>query len=178
MPSVCTNPSAPISSAHETVSLLKVSSFQKRRPFGSPTRLPMASDEWMEAQLTRNSRQPAPSPSPYAVVSLLSFFPYIKLHNVILANHDQNVLVLFKLAQSMWLYVKLESSRCRIYCVNLPISINRELDSINRKSCRLFFLQNFQLSPSTFDVQDFMFCPRCKRKKPQPHFRLLLMLCV
>ena len=71
---------------------------------------------------------------------------------VMFANHDQNVLVLFRLAQSMWLYVKLESSSCRIYYVNLPGSIDRELDSIDRKLCRLFFLQNFQLSPSPFDV--------------------------
>ena len=56
-----------------------------------------------------------------------------------LANHDQNVLVLFRLAQSMCLYVKLESSYYKIYCVNLPGSIDRELDSIDRKSCRLFF---------------------------------------
>ena len=69
-----------------------------------------------------------------------------------LANHDQNVLVLFRLAQSMWLYVKLESSGCRIYYVNLPGSIDWELDSIDQKSCKLFFLQNFQLNPSPFDV--------------------------
>ena len=43
-----------------------------------------------------------------------------------LTNHDQNVLVLFRLAQSMWLYVKLESSSCKIYYVNLPDSIDRE----------------------------------------------------
>ena len=42
-----------------------------------------------------------------------------------LVNHDQNVLVLFRLAQSMWLYVKLESSSCRIYYVNLFGSIDR-----------------------------------------------------
>ena len=71
---------------------------------------------------------------------------------VMLANHDQNVLVLFRFAQSMWLYVKLESSSCRIYYVNLPGSIDRELDMIDRKSCKLFFLQNFQLNPSRFDV--------------------------
>ena len=76
----------------------------------------------------------------------------LELHFVMLANHDQNVLVLFRLAQSMCLYVKLESSYCRIYFVNMLGSINRELNSIDRKSCRLFFLQNFQLSPSTFDV--------------------------
>ena len=63
----------------------------------------------------------------------------LELHFVMLANHDQNVLILFRLAQSMCFYVKLESIYCRIYCVNLPGSINRELDSIDRKSCRMFF---------------------------------------
>ena len=76
----------------------------------------------------------------------------LELYFVMLANHDQNVLVLFRLVQSMCLYVKLELSYCRIYCVNLPNSIDRELDSIDRNSCKLFFLQNFQLSPSPFDV--------------------------
>ena len=55
----------------------------------------------------------------------------LEFHFVMLANHDQNVLVLFKLAQSMCLYVKLESSYCKIYCVNLLSSINQELDSID-----------------------------------------------
>ena len=76
----------------------------------------------------------------------------LELHFVMLANHDQNVLVLFRLAQSMCFYVKLGSSYCGIYCVNLLGSIDRELDSIDRKSCRLFLLQNFQLNPSPFDV--------------------------
>ena len=76
----------------------------------------------------------------------------LELQFVLLTNHDQNVLVLFRLAQSIWLYVKFESSSCRIYYVNLPGSIDRELDMIDRKSCRLFFLQNFQLNPSLFDV--------------------------
>ena len=56
----------------------------------------------------------------------------LELHFVMLTNYDQNVLVLFRLAQSMCLYVKLESSSCRIYCVNLPGLIDRVLDSINR----------------------------------------------
>ena len=42
---------------------------------------------------------------------------------------------------------------CRIYYVNLPGSIDRELDSIDQKSCRLFFLQNFQLSPSPLRIR-------------------------
>ena len=48
----------------------------------------------------------------------------LELRFVMLANHDQNVLVLFRLAQSMCLYVKLESSHCRIYYVNLPSLID------------------------------------------------------
>ena len=38
----------------------------------------------------------------------------LELQFVMLANHDQNILFLFRLAQSMWLYVKLESSSYRI----------------------------------------------------------------
>ena len=71
----------------------------------------------------------------------------LELHFVMLANHDKNVLILFRLAQSMCLYVKLESSYCRIYRVNLPGSIDRELDSIDRKSCRLFFFAEFPTQP-------------------------------
>ena len=76
----------------------------------------------------------------------------LELQFVMLANYDQNVLALFRLTQSMWLYVKLELSSCKIYYVNLPDSINWELDLIDWKLCRLFFLQNFQLSLSPFDV--------------------------
>ena len=63
-------------------------------------------------------------------------------------------------------YVKFELSCCRIYCVNLPGLIDRELDSTNRNSGRKFFCKIFQLSPSSFDVQGFMFCPRYKRENP------------
>ena len=76
----------------------------------------------------------------------------LELHFVMLANHDQSVLVLFRLARSICFYVKLESSDCRIYCVNLPGLIDRKLDSIDRNSCRLFFCKIFQLSPSQFDL--------------------------
>ena len=55
----------------------------------------------------------------------------LELQFVMLANHDQNGLVLFRLTQNMWLYVKLESSSYKIYYVNLSGSINRELDSID-----------------------------------------------
>ena len=46
----------------------------------------------------------------------------------------------------------------RIYCVNLPGSIDWELDLIDRKSCRLFFLRNFQLnlSPLRIKVSDLL----------------------
>ena len=83
----------------------------------------------------------------------------LEFYFVMLANNDQNV---FSLVQTCSKY-KLESSCCRIYCVNLHGSIDRELDSIDRSLCRLCFLQNFQLSPSSFDVQGFMFCLKYKR---------------
>ena len=100
------------------------------------------------------------------IITQIEIQNVLEFQFVILANHDQKVLVLFRLAQSMWSYEKLESSSYRIYYVNLPGSIDRELDSIDRKLCRLFFLQNFQLSSSPFDVQGFMFCPRYKRENP------------
>ena len=37
----------------------------------------MANDEWTGAWLTWHSRQPISSPSPYMVVGLLIFYPYI-----------------------------------------------------------------------------------------------------
>ena len=69
-----------------------------------------------------------------------------------LANHDQNVLVFVLDLLKVCLYVKLESINYKIYCVNLLGSIDRELDSIDRKSCRLFFYRIFQLNPNPFDV--------------------------
>jgi len=71
----------------------------------------------------------------------------LELHFVMLANHDQNVFVLFRLAQSMCFYVTLESSYYRIYCVNLPGSIDQELDLIDQKSCRWFFSAEFPTQP-------------------------------
>ena len=75
MPSACNNPPAPISSIHEGISLLKATAFWKRQPSGSPLRLPMANDERMGSWLTRHSRRPKPSPSPYVVVGLSFFVP-------------------------------------------------------------------------------------------------------
>ena len=63
-------------------------------------------------------------------------------------------------------YVKLELSCCRIYCVNMLGSIDQELDSTDRNSGRTFFCRIFQLNPSPFDMQGFMFCRRYKRENP------------
>ena len=76
----------------------------------------------------------------------------LEIQFVMLANHDQNGLVLFRLAQSISFYVKLESSYCRIYCAILFGSIDRELNSIDRNLDRMFFCRIFQLSSSPFDV--------------------------
>ena len=88
----------------------------------------------------------------------------LELRFVILANHDQNVLVLFRLVQSMCLYVKLESSYCRIYYVNLPSLIDRELDLIDRSSCRLFFCRIFQLSQARLTCRVLCFALSIKGK--------------
>ena len=90
----------------------------------------------------------------------------LELYFVMLANHDQKILVLFRLAQSICFYVKLESSDCRIYCVNLPSSIDRKLDSIDQRSCRFFFSAEFSNS-----AQAYLMCRvLC--------FVLSIMLCV
>ena len=41
----------------------------------------------------------------------------------------------------------------------------------------VFFLQNFQLNLSPFDVQGFMLCFKYKKENPSHVFRQLLMLC-
>ena len=62
---------------------------------------------------------------------------------------------------------------CRIYCVNFPSSIDRELDSINRKSCRLFFLQNFQLSLSPLRIRVLDLLLLVYKGNPKHIFKLL-----
>ena len=98
----------------------------------------------------------------------------LELQFVMLANHDQNNLrLVLDLLKVCAYYVKLESSYCRIHCANLSGSIDRELDLIDRKSCRSFFCRIFQLSPSPFDVLGFMFCPKYIRENPSHVFRVL-----
>ena len=63
-------------------------------------------------------------------------------------------------------YVKLESSYCRIHCAFRFGSINRELGSTDRKSSRIFFLQNFQ---AYITCRVLCFALGIKRK-PWPHF--------
>ena len=55
----------------------------------------------------------------------------LELQFVMLANHDQNVQSCFRLAQSMCLLYSWNQVYYRICCVNLPGSIDRELDSID-----------------------------------------------
>ena len=51
-------------------------------------------------------------------------------------------LVVFRLAQSWFIYVKLEQVDAEIYIAFRPGSIDRSLGSINRKSGQMRFLQN------------------------------------
>ena len=75
-----------------------------------------------------------------------------------LANHDQNVLVLVLDLLKVCLYVKLKSSvlqnlLCKSACLDWSrIRLDRS------KSCRLFFLQNFQhsLSPLRIKVSNLL----------------------
>ena len=60
-----------------------------------------------------------------------------------LANHDQTrCLVVFRLAQSWFIYVQLDLSWCRFNKAFQPESIDRSLGLINRNSGRMRFLQN------------------------------------
>ena len=58
-------------------------------------------------------------------------------------------LVVFKLAQSCIIYVKLEQDDAKINIASRPISIDLSLGSINRKSGQMHFSVEFQLSPSS-----------------------------
>ena len=80
----------------------------------------------------------------------------LELQCVMLANHDQNIQSRFRLLKVCFC-VKLESSYCRIYCAIL-------FGSIDRNSGRMFFCRIFQLNPSSYDVQGFMFFLKYKRK--------------
>ena len=74
-------------------------------------------------------------------------------------------------SKCMCFYVKLESSYCRIYYAILS-------GSIDRNSSRTFFCRIFQLSPSPFDVQSFIFCLKYKRENPSHIFEMPQMLCM
>ena len=63
---------------------------------------------------------------------------------------------------------------CRIYCVNLLGSIDRELDLINQKSWRLFFLQNFQLSLSPLRIRVSNLLLLIYKRNPKHIFKRLL----
>ena len=62
--------------------------------------------------------------------------------------------------------------------LNLQDSINRKLESINRISCRFIFLQNFQFSPSPFDMKGFMFYSKYEKKNPSYVLEVFDVLCV
>ena len=55
-------------------------------------------------------------------------------------------LVMFKLAQSWFIYVKLEQADAEIIYASQPGSIDRSLGSISRKSSQMRFLQNSNLA--------------------------------
>ena len=71
-----------------------------------------------------------------------------------LANYDQNrCQSCLDLLKVQVFYIKLESSCCRIHCAIRSDSIDRELDSIDRKSCRLLFYRIFQLNSSPLRIR-------------------------
>ena len=75
-----------------------------------------------------------------------------------LANHDQNkCLSCFRLAQSVCVNVKLESSGCRSISDFRLGSIDRRIGLIDRISGRMLFSVDFQLSPSSFKTFRFLY---------------------
>ena len=80
-------------------------------------------------------------------------------------------LVLFRLAQSCVFYVKLDSSWCKIDSAFRPGSINQSLSSINRKSSKMHFSIEFQLSPSSLKRLGFYVFILGIYGKPYPRFR-------
>ena len=70
-------------------------------------------------------------------------------------------LVMFRLAQSWFIYVKLEQVDVEINYASQTGSIDRSLGSINRKSGQMCFSTEFQLSPSLFKTfRVLCFCPK------------------
>ena len=66
---------------------------------------------------------------------------------IMLANHDQNIESRFRLAQSVFICKSWNRVIVGFIGLNLQNSIDRKLDSIDRTSCRLIFLQNFPTQP-------------------------------
>ena len=66
---------------------------------------------------------------------------------------------------------------CRIYCVNLPSSIDRELDLIDRSSCRLFFCRIFHLAQACLTCRILCFV-LCIKGKTLAMFYCCCLCCV
>ena len=57
-------------------------------------------------------------------------------------------LVMFRLAQSWFIYLKLEKAIAKVIYASQPGSIHQSLGSINQKSGQRHFSAKFQLNPS------------------------------
>ena len=64
-------------------------------------------------------------------------------------------LVVFRLAQSWFIYVKLEKADAEINYASRPGSIDRNFGSINRKSSQMRFLQNSNSALICFKMLEF-----------------------
>ena len=84
-------------------------------------------------------------------------------------------LVMFRLAQSWLIYVKLEQVDAEINIVSRLGSIDRSLGSINQKSDQMHFSAEFQLNPNLFKTfRVLCFFPRYIRHPS--HVLVLLIL--
>ena len=84
---------------------------------------------------------------------------------IMLANHDQNIMSRFRLAQSVFICKSWNQVITRFVGLNLQGLIDWKLDSIDRTSCRLIFLQNFPTQPKPgLTCRILCFTPSIKRK--------------
>ena len=102
----------------------------------------------------------------------------LELYFVMLANHDQNVLVLFRPAQIICFLCKVGIKLLEdLLCKSGWLDQSRIRLDRSKLRQNVFFCKIFQLSLNSFDVQGFIFCPRYKRENPS-HVLSCFLCCV
>ena len=102
----------------------------------------------------------------------------LELYFVMLANHDQNVLVLFRPAQIICFLCKVGIKLLEdLLCKSGWLDQSRIRLDQSKLRQNVFFCKIFQLSLNPFDMQGFIFCPRYKRENPS-HVLSCFLCCV